>query len=142
MLKRVRNIFITTSLIIVAVMIALVVVSSVTKAEDNPAAIPMDELSKVYRQALTSPLNNAISEVKDPELAQFSRKLLQAYELDKSVETGSGTEQASLTNLVPDIKKIQKAAMNMPLQEAGKQIKDAELSEFYKGFIASIGADK
>lgn len=142
MLNRIRNIFITTSLIIIAVMIALVVVSSVTKAEDNIATIPMEELSKVYKQALTAPLNNAISELKDPELAQFSKKLLQAYELDKAPETGSGAEHASLANLVPDIKKIHKTAMNLPLQEAGKQIKDAELSEFYKSFIASIGADK
>jgi hypothetical protein len=141
MLKRIQKIFLTTSVIVIVAIVALFIVSSVTKAESNSANMPMDEISKVYKQALRSPLDNAISEVKDPELAQFSKKLLQSYELNNS-NVGSKTEEASLANLVPDIKKINKVALNLPLQEAGKQIKDPELSDFYKSFVASIGADK
>jgi hypothetical protein len=141
MLKRIRNIFFTTSIIVVVAIVALFIVSSATKAEGDSSTMPMDEISKVYKQALKSPLDNAISEVKDPELAQFSKKLLQSYELSKP-DTGSKTEQASLANMVPDIKKINKTALNLPLQEAGKQIKDQEISEFYKSFIVAIGADK
>jgi hypothetical protein len=141
MLRRIQKIFLTTSVIVIVAIVALFIVSSVTKAESNSANMPMDEISKVYKQALRSPLDNAISEVKDPELAQFSKKLLQSYELNNS-NVGSKTEEASLANLVPDIKKINKVALNLPLQEAGKQIKDPELSDFYKSFVASIGADK
>jgi hypothetical protein len=141
MLKRIRNIFLTTSIIVIIAIVALFIVSSATKAEGDSGTMPMDEISKVYKQALKSPLDKAISEVKDPELAQFSKKLLQSYELNNS-DAGSKTEQASLANLVPDIKKINKVALNLPLQEAGKQIKDPELADFYKSFVASIGADK
>ncbi len=129
------------SLITVVAIAALFVVSSITKAEGESAAMPVDEISRVYKQALRSPLDSAVSEVKDPELAQFSKKLLQSYELNNT-DAGTNTEQASLANLVPDIKKINKVALNLPLQEAGKKLKDPELSEFYKSFISNIGADK
>ena len=141
MLKRVRNIFFMTSLVLICAILALVVISTVTNAESNSVNMPMDEISKVYKQALQSPLDKAVDEIKDPEIAKFSKKLVQSYELSDSY-TGHQTNQASLANMVPDIKKINKAALNLPLQEAGKQIKDPELSEFYKDFITAAGAYK
>ena len=129
-----------TSLVVICAILALVVISTVTNAESNSANMPMDEISKVYKQALQSPLDKAVDEIKDPEIAKFSKKLVQSYELSNSSDYQ--TNQASLANMVPDIKKINKAALNLPLQEAGKQIKDPELSEFYKDFITAAGAYK
>lgn len=98
------------------------------------------EFASAYKQALISPLNKAAGEVKDPQLAGFTQKLVAAYELDK---TGTNVnDQSNLSDLLPDLVKINKTALNMPLKEAGKQIKDKELSEFYDRFITNCGVDK
>jgi hypothetical protein len=59
---------------------------------------------------------------------------MQAFDLNTNNErTISG-----LASLLPDVAGIHRTAMDMPLIEAGKQIKDQELSDFYQGFIYSV----
>jgi hypothetical protein len=128
-----------TGIIVIGMLLAI---PSILTADNSQSQGSMTaaEFTSAYRQALMSPLTKATSEVKDPEIAQFSQKLVQAYELEK---VGANTnDQSKLSDLLPDIAKIEKTAMNMPLKEAGKQIKDKELSEFYSRFIATCGVDK
>lgn len=89
-----------------------------------------------YKKSLSAPFA-AIDDVKDPEIASFSRKLMQAYDLNNNNEKNT----SGLASLLPDVKNIHRAAMDMPFIEAGKQIQDQELSDFYQGFISSIGVD-
>ncbi len=113
---------------------------SVLRADNSqPVTMPTAEIAKVYRQALVSPLNKATSEIKDPDLASFSQKLVQSYELDKT--TANTSDQSNLSDLLPDMAKIEKNAINLPLKEAGKQLKDKDLSDFYNRFITSCGVD-
>ena len=99
---------------------------------------PTAEIAKAYKEALVGPLNKATSEIKDPDLASFSQKLVQSYELDK---TSANSDPNNLSSLLPDVSRIEKNAINMPLQEAGKQLKDKDLSDFYNRFITSCGVD-
>ena len=86
-----------------------------------------------YKKALTAPFA-AIGEVKDPGIASFAMKLMHAYDLNNNNErTASG-----LASLLPNVAGIHRTAMDMPLIEAGKQIKDQEISDFYQGFIYAI----
>jgi uncharacterized ferritin-like protein (DUF455 family) len=113
---------------------------SMLRADNNQSAtMPTSEIAKAYKQALISPLNKATSEIKDPELASFTQKLVQSYELEKT--TANTGDQSSLADLLPDVAKIEKNAINMPLKEAGKQLKDKELSDFYNRFITTCGVD-
>jgi len=89
-----------------------------------------------YKKSLTAPFV-AIDNVKDPEIASFSRKLMQAYDLNNNTEKNT----SGLASLLPDVTSIHRVAMDMPFIEAGKQIQDQELSDFYQGFISSIGVD-
>ncbi|MGA2368903.1 MAG: hypothetical protein ABSF74_10095 [Dehalococcoidia bacterium] len=126
-----------SGIIVLGVSLAL---PSLTKADNSqPSTIPTSEIAKVYRQALISPLNKATSEIKDPELASFSQKLVQSYDLEKT--TANSSDQSNLSDLLPDVAKIEKNAINMPLKEAGKQLKDKDLSDFYNRFITSCGVD-
>jgi hypothetical protein len=118
----------------------LMALPTIIKADSDQAGLSAADFTKIYKNALISPLTKATSEATDPQLAQFSQKLVNAYELDK---TGANTnQQSNLSDLVPDITKINKVALNMPLKEAGKQIQDKELSEFYNRFITRCGVDK
>ncbi|MGA2159754.1 MAG: hypothetical protein ABSG90_11105 [Dehalococcoidia bacterium] len=124
-------------IIVLGVSLAL---PSVLRADNSqPVTVPTAEIAKVYRQALVSPLNKATSEIKDPDLASFSQKLVQSYELDKT--TTNTSDQSNLSDLLPDMAKIEKNAINLPLKEAGKQLKDKDLSDFYNRFITSCGVD-
>jgi len=116
--------------------------SSILQAGDNKSAIPTEELSSIYQRALSSSLNKAASEIKDPDIARFVQKLLQAYELNKASQNSSGDEKTGLASLLPDLKKIHRAALEFPLKEAGKQIEDKEIAEFYDDFTTGIGVDK
>ncbi len=104
---------------------------------DNTSGIKLPpEVVQAYNNALTAPLNKAADEISDPDLATFTRNLIASYSLGKS----QSTEQDA-ASLVPDFKKITKSAQDNVLREAGKKLKDKELSEFYDTFIKSIGVD-
>ncbi len=123
-------------LIVLGMLLAL---PSMIHADGNQDGMSAADFTKIYKNALISPLTRATSETTDPQLAQFSQKLVTAYELDK---TGANTnEQSNLSELVPDLRKITKVATDMPLKEAGKQIQDKELSEFYNRFISRCGVE-
>jgi hypothetical protein len=98
------------------------------------------EFSGKYKEALTTPLEKAISETDDADLAQFSQKLLDGYKLDE-LNSDTGDEAGSIASLVPDIRYINKVAMETTLKEAGKTLQDPELSEFYNSFMQRIGVD-
>ena len=118
----------------------LLALPAILRADSNQDGMSAADFTKIYKNALISPLTKATSEATDPQIAQFSQKLVNAYELDK---TGANTnEQSNLSDLVPDIAKINKVALNMPLKEVGKQIQDKELAEFYNRFISRCGVDK
>ncbi|OGO15698.1 MAG: hypothetical protein A2Z02_07105 [Chloroflexi bacterium RBG_16_48_7] len=112
---------------------------NITYSADNITDVKLPpEVVEAYNRALTTPLNKAADEVKDPDLARFTKNLIASYSLGT---TTPNTEQ-NPASLVPDIKKITRAASDNMLIEAGKSLKDKELAEFYDSFIKSIGAGK
>jgi hypothetical protein len=126
----------------IVMIIALLAGPSVLNANNDQTELQPSEFAVIYKQAVTSPLNKAVSKVKDTEIARFSQKLIQAYELD-DVASNNGMDDASgMANLLPDVENIHRKAMDMPLIEAGKQIKDKELADFYKSFISNIGVEQ
>lgn len=90
-------------------------------------------IADAYKKALSAPFA-AIGEVKNPGIASFSMKLMQAYDLNNNNERNV----SGLASLLPDVADMHRTAMDMPLIEAGKQIKDQELSDFYQGFIYAV----
>lgn len=114
--------------------------SAAVQAENNNSVLP-SQVTDAYKKALIWPLDKATSETKDADLAQFCQKLTSGYELDKIGEN-SGSDSNSAASLVPDLKNIEKVAIDMPLKEAGKTIQDKDIADFYNSFIESIGVDK
>jgi hypothetical protein len=112
--------------------------STTINSDTSEFEVP-DELANLYQESLTSPLERAISETEDTELAQFSQKLLDSYHLTQTENDGDSA--GSIASLLPDVKYINQVAMETTLVEAGKTLKDPELSEFYSSFIQRIGID-
>lgn len=106
----------------------------------SPQEVPAD-IAEVYRESLLSPLRNAGDEITDRENSQFYHKLMQKYELDEIANETTGTDSDTLNNLMPDIEKIHNAATILPLQEAGKNIQDEEIRQFYYELLEDAGWD-
>jgi hypothetical protein len=119
-------------------------VFAVTPAKGQSGASSLgDMLSKiigVYHESLVSPLYEAGTEVQDSEIDQMYQKLLREYELSEtSPEVIGGVEDFNLADVLPDIKKINQVAITLPLEEAGKNIQDEEIAQFYYEFLESTG---
>jgi len=134
--------FLAGELLAIIMIVALLAGPAISKASGNQGDLPSAQFTDIYKKALTAPLNKAVGEVKDPEIASFSQKLVRAYDLENTASNSNADDASGLANLLPDVAKIHRTAMDMPLIEAGKQIKDRELSDFYQSFISSIGVGK
>jgi hypothetical protein len=99
------------------------------------------EVAQAYNKAITDSLNKAAGEATDPDLANFTRNLIASYPIG-TAKDGSQNSEQSAASLVPDLKTITKNASDSVLREAGKTLKDKELSDFYNSFINSIGVKK
>lgn len=104
----------------------------------SPGEVPTN-IAEIYRESLLSPLQNAGDEITDRETSQFYHKLMQEYELDEIANETTRTEADTLNNLMPDIGKILNAATILPLQEAGKNIQDEEIRQFYYELLEDAG---
>ena len=109
------------------------------QSEESSLAKTLPDTAASYHEALISPLQKAGEEIKDREIAQYYQKLQQEYELDKPSSEITPTEHSSLTEMLPDIKKINHAALTLPLQEAGKNIQDKEIAQFYYKLLKNAG---
>lgn len=99
---------------------------------------PVD-IVETYRETIISVLQAAGDEIQDNDTAQFYQKLLQEYALDEPSPEKTPAEQFSLTELLPDIKNINQKALTLPLQEAGKNIRDKEIAQFYYKLLKDAG---
>lgn len=106
--------------------------------EPSLAGVPAD-IAETYHEALTSPLQEAGNEIQDKDTARFYRKLIREYNLDEASSGVAQAEHSGLAGMLPDIKNINRKALNLPLQEAGKNIQDEEIAQFYYKLLKDAG---
>jgi len=85
-------------------------------------------------------LHGAKAQIQTEDMASYYDKLVAAYDLDNPNPNQSTNGLGALSSIV-DIQKINYAAMSMPLIEAGKNIKDADIARFYYKFLQDTGWD-
>ena len=109
------------------------------KSADSSQPETPTGIAETYRKALISPLQKAGDEIRDADIQQFYQKLLREYNLDEVSSEASRAEDSGLIDLLPDIKNINQTALSLPLQEAGKNIRDKEIARFYYKFLKDVG---
>lgn len=107
-------------------------------AASSRPEVPAD-ITEIYREALLSPLQKAGDEIQDDDIARFYHKLIKEYALDEASLDAAQAEPSSLIGLLPDIKNINQTALSLPLNEAGKNIHDKEIAQFYYKLLKSTG---
>ena len=116
----------------------LMAAPSIARSQNNEQSFSLTNIASIYKQALISPFAKASAEIKDPRMAGFFKELVTSMELDKPATVTEGQPE-TLANVLPDIQKINKAALTTPLVAAGKQIQDKEIADFYQSFLKQCG---
>ena len=109
-----------------------------TSGEAETEDIPVLS-AETYNKALLSMFQRTEGQVQDREIGGFYQKLISAYSLDKNLVESTSGEVSDQSSMLPDVRTIQNTALSLPFQEAGKNIQDKELSEFYQKFVTSAG---
>ena len=110
-----------------------------TGESSGSAVTEMSSDNTTFREDVYSLLQEAGNEIQDSDTNQYYQKLIQGYELDEPLPELPEGEEPSPADILPDITKINQIALTLPLQEAGKNIQDGEISEFYYSFLESAG---
>jgi hypothetical protein len=98
-----------------------------SKSTTVPGPESLEDIADILQQARTR--------FRDPDLLAYYDKLVAKYGLDDGgIAAGEETQ-----TLLPDIDRIQQAALLLPFREAGKRIKDDEIREFYYRFVKDAG---
>ena len=92
-----------------------------------------------YLRGIILLLDTVGSEIQDSDTGEFYQKLLREYDLDQESLMAAQTENASLTEVMPDVKNISVKALSLPLLEAGKNIRDKDLAQFYYALLQGAG---
>lgn len=111
------------------------------EAMQTPEAVqtPPEATTDSYRALILSTLQKAGNEIQDKDLAQFYPKLVAEYHLEDSSAWLVASDNTSSPDLVPNFEKITSVAITMPLEEAGKQIQDKDIAQFYYKFLKDNG---
>jgi len=129
-------------IVIPALVLALLGSFSIAPATGESGGSEVTEMSSdntTFRGDVYSILQEAGNEIQDTDTSQYYQKLIQGYELDEPFPELPEGEEPSPADILPDITKINQIALTLPLQEAGKNIQDDEIAEFYYSFLESAG---
>ncbi len=110
-----------------AVAAGVMIFTPSAQAEESPVSD-----NETTTQNIIDVLGQARNKITDEDTLAYYDKLVTGYQLTDS----QGNPVA-----VPDIEKIQYTALTLPLEEAGKQIRDPEIKDFYYKFMANSGFD-
>jgi len=118
--------------------------SNLARAQaDDMDSTALEELladyTERYLRSIILLLDTVGSEIQDIDTGEFYRKLLREYDLDQESLIAAQTENASLTEVMPDVKNISVKALSLPLLEVGKNIRDKDLAQFYYSLLQGAG---
>lgn len=110
--------------------------SPVAGESDNSTQTPDAE---TYREAVSTLFREAGNQIQDSDIHGYYQKLQQEYALDQESSWIVPAEDSSPEAILPDIEKINHTALTLPLEEAGKNIKDEDIARFYYKLLNDAG---
>lgn len=142
MVKNVKTVALLLSGAVIIAAISLIVSLAAPIATAQPGQVPgesSDTGDGLSWQELVAVFRQVESGITDPEIREYYIKLISEYHLCDSTgdAVSDGPEDGQI--MFPDIEKIQKTALTLPFQEAGKCIRDPDIKNFYYRFLQDAG---
>ena len=123
-----------------AISVVLFSLPSTMGQSDGSSLMEMlPDLPEIYAKALSEPVRAVGDEIQDEELSQFYQELVQECVVDNPSSATTEDESSGLAALLPDIKKINRTALLLPILKAGEDIQDKEIAKFYYQFLKDVG---
>ncbi|HEY90218.1 MAG TPA: hypothetical protein G4O07_00115 [Dehalococcoidia bacterium] len=97
-----------------------------------------DNMTIAY-QNITQVLNAATDKFQDEDLAQYYGKLIDSYELDEASSWLAPDDDSDDPEVIPDIERINRLAITLPLLEVRNNIQDEDIARFYDDFLTKAG---
>ena len=97
-----------------------------------------DNLTDSYH-TISTVLTEAANQFQDEDLARFYGKLIDSYELDDGSSWLAPDDGSDDPGVVPNIDRITRLAIALPLLEVRAQIQDEEIAAFYQDFLEKAG---
>jgi len=97
-----------------------------------------DNMTSAF-QSITQVLNAAVDEFQDEDLAQYYVKLINSYELDEASSWLAPDDGSDDPEVIPDIERINRMAITLPLLEVRNNIQDEDIAKFYDDFLIRAG---
>lgn len=92
-----------------------------------------DENMDLDEKGVFDVLKLSETEIDDKHIAEYYQLLMEQYDLVDDIKVSNDL------NPLPDINKIVRLATSLPLQEAGKNIQDEDISHFYHDLLEDVG---
>ena len=97
-----------------------------------------DNITASY-QSISTVLTEAANQFQDEDLARFYGKLIDSYELDEGSSWLAPDDGSDDPGVVPNIERITRLAITLPLLEVRAQIQDEDIAAFYQDFLEKAG---
>ena len=124
----------------VAVVLCISLVAPYARAQDNVEAIgSRSGTGGAYHLGLADALRQVGTEIECEDTMEFYDRLIDEYGLEGPVGYTSRQESRAGQLVIPDMARIQRTALTLPFYEAGKNITDSDLRQFYYSFLEDIG---
>jgi len=108
-------------------------------SDDSEQPETSADIPGIDREVLLSSLQKAGDEIQDDDIRQFYHILLQEYDLNGISVSAVLAAESTQAELLPDIYDVNHKAISVPLREAGKNISDEEIAQFYYKLLESAG---
>jgi len=100
---------------------------------DNETAIDLSSVD--IKQMLT----DAGSKISDADTKQYYQILMDNYDIDNLPGAAERQDNMNPLQVLPNMERVNNAAITTPLEEAGKQIRDKDIAGFYQNFLDDVG---
>ena len=97
-----------------------------------------DNMTSAY-QSIIQVLDAAADEFQDEDLQQYYHKLINSYELDEASSWLAPDDGSDDPQVIPDIERINRMAITLPLLEVRNNIQDEDIARFYDDFLIKSG---
>jgi len=113
----------------------------VTTAQSDESTAPegfSDNMTSAF-QSITQVLTAVAEQFQDEDLAQYYGKLVDSYDLDKASSWLAPDDGSDDPEVIPNIERINRFAITMPLLEVRNNIQDDDIARFYDDFLIKSG---
>lgn len=84
-------------------------------------------------------LTDTASKIDDADTRQYYQTLMDRYQIDQLPSASERSGNSSVLDILPDMQRVSNSAIVLPLEEAGKNIRDPDIARFYQKLLSDAG---